>query len=168
MTVEPVQLFHFTCRHSAAQIRKEGLIRPHRLFGQHWMPRLTWLTDDPDASHESLFGKPVPTSELACDRTEFQFVVEVLAGAMPWRQFVREHPSMSDVARALALAPGVDHQRWWVTQDVIRVPKAGDPCEYCNGEGEEKVYEEDGYAFYQPCICSDGLVPEINPEGGLL
>lgn len=108
-----MRLYHYTCRHSLAGIRADGLLRVNRqpvLDGLE----LVWLTDleTPDRAALGLTSRV-----LQCDRTEHR--VKVDAGAVHWPVFARQLPATQ--RRSLELAPGALPMHWYVSEQPVFV-----------------------------------------------
>lgn len=109
--------FHYTCAHSVAGIRNDGLLRPnvHPLFPE--VGGLVWLTDldVPDT-----YALGLTSLFLQCDRTEYRVVVDP-ADTVRWPVFARRIPR---TARwELESAPGALPMHWWLA--AVEVPVLG-------------------------------------------
>jgi hypothetical protein len=109
-------LFHYTCDHGAALIRRNG----DRAVPT-WQPLLhvhaVWATDmdEPDADALGL-----TSHTLNCDRTTNRFLVLQPERFVTWRDFlasVRVDPrDLSELT-----APPRQPRRWWITADTALV-----------------------------------------------
>jgi hypothetical protein len=101
-------LYHYSCRHGADAIHRDGgLLRPH----QHpWLPEpLLWLTDL-DVPHREGLG--LTSITLHCDRTEFRFAVDTTT-AIWWPQYA--HRINRSVRAQFDAAAGAMPAHWWVS-----------------------------------------------------
>jgi hypothetical protein len=74
------RFFHYCCRHSAQLITARGFLRPHG--ADQFGVALVWLTDQSVPDRE---GLGLTSHIQPCDRLEFQYVADVLAGDVePW------------------------------------------------------------------------------------
>ena len=93
------------------------------------LPNVAWFTDvDDPADERIMFGRSRGLL-LSCNRVEFRVTVEHIDDIVPWRLWVRSRPKWSNIARSLAAAPGVDPQRWWISEipvPVLRVERFKD------------------------------------------
>jgi len=104
-----MNLYHFTCSHSAPRIKADGFLRP-------WIQpvlsvSLIWLTDLDDPTREQV---GLTSYSLTCDRLEYRVTVDT--AAVRWTTFARTAPAR----RALELTPGALPMHWWVSE--ARVP----------------------------------------------
>lgn len=101
-------LYHYTCRHSAEGIERDGFLSPHPqpvLAGLC----LVWLTD---LDHPDRAALGLTSYSLECDRTEFR-VTAGTSVAVPWPAY-RRACGLGRAARALETAPGALPMHWWV------------------------------------------------------
>lgn len=103
-------LYHYTCRHRAAFIRRERMLKgnPH-----------PWLLDVGPLIHLTDLDQPdrlalgLTSNILTCDRTEFRVTVETDV-AERWSVFARTIPRR--VREGLETAPGALPAHWWVAR----------------------------------------------------
>lgn len=108
-----MKLYHYTCTHSLAGIRKDGRLKgnPHPLLRQ--LGPLIWLTDldSPDRDALGLTSKII-----ACDRTQFRASVEfdplTDEDVMHWPAFARRLRRMD--REMFEAVPGVRPVHWYV------------------------------------------------------
>lgn len=110
----PHALYHYTCRHSAANIRQCGELLPNR----HPLLRrsLIWLTEIPWPDRWAL---GLTSSWLACDRTEVRVRVTPTAAITPWPTWAERHRVPAVLQEALA--DGACPERWWVSPVPLRI-----------------------------------------------
>lgn len=100
----PPTLYHYTCRHFAARIGVQGLLRVSPVTGVLWLTDL----DSPVAGALGL-----TSTILACDRTEARFVVDDPDDTVTaWLELRRSAPRY--VVEALESAPGAMPRHWWI------------------------------------------------------
>ena len=107
-------LHHFTCRDSAASIRRTGLIVPNPSPMLPSVPAVVWLTDLPTANRKAL---GLESTILNCDRTEVRFTLDV--DAEPWREFIEQYEIPRQLRRALERNRKPEH--WFVTTQTLRL-----------------------------------------------
>lgn len=99
---ESLQLFHFTCDHGLAAIRRDGVIKPGA-------DGVAWFSSSADAPRESL---GLTSRILDCDRMAHRVVVERSALLHPWGRVRSKWPL--SIVDGLELAPGAEPRLWWV------------------------------------------------------
>ncbi len=122
-----MRLYHFTCAHAEACIRRDGALIPQvswrrldavlldagqAMTGLWRAPAVVWLTDMERPSRHRL---GLTSIVLQCDRTEYRFEVDTDA-AEPWTAFAARHKANPEY---LATLTG-DPRRWFVATG--RVP----------------------------------------------
>lgn len=134
-------LYHYCCAHSAADIERDGLIKPTWVTWEHldqlllrdgWhpsrlgaAPTVAWLTDmaEPEPLALGLIQR-----EGICDRLEVRFTVDVM-DALPWATFALRH--RANPAWRLQLEHGREPSRWFVltrpTAPIARLDLVRDP-----------------------------------------
>lgn len=108
-----MRLFHYCCSHSAAGIRREQVLKPHRQVVLDDVP-VVWLTDL-DAAPRAALGLTSVT--LRCDRMEFCATVDV--DAEPWFVFARRFSRPQ--RDALEASPGARPMHWFVSLHPVRI-----------------------------------------------
>lgn len=112
------KLYHYTCSdHGAPGIQSDGIIRPTRLWGQHYAPLAVWLTDLPFPDRDRL---GLTSLILDCDRTEVRFEVE--CEAVRWKHFAAEIGVPREWRRALE-GNGADPYHWFISTEPVPVDK---------------------------------------------
>ncbi len=105
-------LYHYTCTHSATQIRADGKVIPQPSISTD-RHRCSWWTDLDTHDRDTLRDTLGLTSLiLDCDRTEHRFKAAKTIGILPWAAARRYFDPWT--ATAWEKAPGVDPTRWWV------------------------------------------------------
>ena len=107
-----MNLYHYTCSHSADRIAHDLKVIPNPLTG------LAWFTDLETPDRDAL---GLNSYMLECDRTEFQFAVDPddFGLIFPWHEIRKTaDPAM---VRRLEAAPGVFLMHWWVSAVPVRV-----------------------------------------------
>lgn len=116
----PIRLHHYTCSHSAAGIRRDGVLLPNR------HPLLTeplvWLTDLDTAFREAL---GLTSYMLECDRTQTRFSV-MTDRAVWWPAYSRWRIA-PEIRRFLESAPGAMPAHWWVSPHPLPIEKEDTP-----------------------------------------
>jgi hypothetical protein len=116
-----VELYHYTCAHSAKGIRRSGKLdpNPHPLLGTF---ELVWLTD---LEHPDMYALGLTSHIIKCRRTEYRVTVDA-PDAMRWADLARELRRSGDAALRsgvadLESAVGVRPMHWWVSTVPVRV-----------------------------------------------
>src|SRR5918999_1030958 len=107
-------IWHYTCDHSAAGIRRDGLVKPHHqvvLGGA-----LSWWTDL-DRGHRFAIG--LTSQILRCDRMAHRFEVKDPARLVHWPVFARAERIPRDVRDDLE--DGRLPAHWWVASEPVEV-----------------------------------------------
>ena len=112
-----MRLYHFTCGHSAEEIKRSRWLRPNpqpQLDGRE----LVWLTDLESPSRDQL---GLTSVALACDRMEYRVVA--VTDAERWVDYARHMPtSVRLLARSLNLQATAP-MHWFVSE--LPVPVLG-------------------------------------------
>lgn len=136
---QPYTLFHFSCAHSAPDIRRTGLILPGALVGTSLrkLKRLSaeeqaavsevrsfaWFTDLQPPAPRGPLGLTMQT--IHCDRTEFCFEIEPdwEGGNLHWWMHVRrEHERLLQLEQDEHAMP----RHWFVSEKPVPVYREWD------------------------------------------
>lgn len=110
----PTMLWHYTCEHSLAGIRRDGRLRP---FPHPLLPEpLVWLTDL-DAAWPEALG--LTSRVQKCDRTAHRFQAASTATAAPWLRYRRR--VQPEARGALESAPGAMPAHWWISTSPVPI-----------------------------------------------
>ena len=106
------ELYHYTCRHRAAMIERDGWLHPNPqpVIGYP----LVWATDLDEPDVEAL---GLTSHTLRCDRSEVRLRVDP-SDLEPWLAWC--HGRVDPRVRS-ELAFGRRPARWWVAQVPVRV-----------------------------------------------
>lgn len=109
------QIWHYTCDHAAAGIRRDGVINPNAQPALDGLP-LSWFTDL-DSSHRFEVG--LTSRIIHCDRMAHRFEVKDPGVLDYWPTFARR----LRVPRAVrdALEDGRLPAHWWVSLKPVEV-----------------------------------------------
>jgi hypothetical protein len=114
--VSTARLYHYTCDHSLAGIRRIRHLMPHvqPLLGDI---QLIWLTDMAVPDRLAL---GLTSVSLNCDRTKHRITVPADSHMVkPWIRFARKLPM--EQRHALELASGARPMHWWVARNPVPV-----------------------------------------------
>lgn len=119
MTASPrssmnVPLYHYSCDHGAAGIRKDGKVVPQNSILGHL--RCSWWADLAVPDRE---GLGLTSTLLDCDRTAHRFEATRTAGILPWAAARRHFDPW--IADALERTPGAKPRHWWVSFKPVRI-----------------------------------------------
>jgi hypothetical protein len=126
-----LELYHFTCEHSAPGIVTDGMLypaamlRPDSPVADVWWPAsLVWLTDRPTPRPAAALGLDPARQILAgCDRTAYRFrVLEPYDAVVWWPTWRRLHRPAG--AELLEAADGVRPAHWWVCEGPVPIEPA--------------------------------------------
>lgn len=120
-----MNLWHYTCEHSAAKLGPLALLLPPiwQLDSvPEGLPRsafallgLVWATDlDDPEPYSPRLGLTAAT--ITCDRTEIRYAVAE-AAMTRWGRVRSRLPA--DLVEALETAPGAEPARWWVAEGPV-------------------------------------------------
>lgn len=113
----PLQLYHYTCRHSAADIHRLRRVLPHRHALLPSLPALVWLSDLAAANRDQL---GLSAHWLWCNRTTVRVDVQPHDGVMPWHHWA-DTRDVPDYTRALIDSDGARPDTWWVAETSVAV-----------------------------------------------
>ncbi len=110
-----MRLWHYTCDHGAAGIRRDGIVRPSTVAAF----AVAWFTDleTPDRTRLGLTSQ-----HIACDRTAWRVEVDPDA-AERWTAYARRARVPRDLRDALEAGRLPAH--WWVSESPVRVLAVG-------------------------------------------
>jgi hypothetical protein len=129
--LEPLRLWHYTCRDAAPHIERTGLLIPNPSHSLAHLPEpVVWATDlEPDAVPELDLALGLRGPLSRCDRTEYRFEVLDPGAFEPWtiyaRRQVRAGALDRTVRELLDATPGGFPRHWYVTTEPVparRVP----------------------------------------------
>lgn len=110
---QPTRLFHYTCTHGAAAIRRDRVVRA---YPHPYLPRpLSWFTDL-DVPAPAALGL---TAHNVCDRTAHRFSVRTTA-AVWWPDYA-QWAIAPDLRRDFDQRPGALPDRWWVATEPVPI-----------------------------------------------
>ena len=118
-----VNLWHYTCPHSVAKIRAEGLIRPMPQFHLGGLPCI-WLADytvrKPGSETAAMaLGMPYPRPDDECDKTSAGIKVRIHEEQLEfWPDLKNEFPEQW--AASLKPRPAKPWL-WWITTRPIHL-----------------------------------------------
>jgi hypothetical protein len=107
-----MRLYHYACHHERALLLREGMIRPwsQRFLG--WSDALCWFTDLAVPTRAAL-----GLNEDECDRTAYRFTIDNETWIVPWREYRAEvHPAAIEAVEGVA---GALPNRWWVSEHPV-------------------------------------------------
>lgn len=104
-------LYHWTCAHSAVQIRNSRTVQTHY--------RWSWWTDIATPGQRMRAATGLTSNLLGCDRTEYRCTAADPRLLQPWT----EHREQVDLDLVLSLegVPGARPDRWWVALTPVPV-----------------------------------------------
>jgi hypothetical protein len=134
---QPALLFHYTCIHAAADIRRTGEVRPGAMLGidRKKLRGMTveeqravldirsfaWFTDLAPPAPKGPLG--LTMHSIQCDRTEFCFQVEPDWDQVRWWMHVRrEHPDLLQLEAEPRSLP----MHWFVSEKPVAVYREWD------------------------------------------
>lgn len=114
-TPTPTHLYHYACAHAAPQIRRSGVVRPNPMAAL----QLAWFTDLAVPDRDKL---GLTSMMLACDRTEFRFLVAADDDRIvPWPVWCRVQGVGRRARERYEASPGAAPLHWWVAAEPVEV-----------------------------------------------
>lgn len=104
-------LYHWTCEHSATQIRNSMTVQTHF--------RWSWWTDIAESGKRMRAATGLTSNLLGCDRTEYRCTAADPSQLIPWPE-CREQVDL-DLVLSLEGTPGARPERWWVALGPVPV-----------------------------------------------
>jgi len=115
-----VTLWHYTCKHAAARIRRKGIVLPGRLLvpeNAYMWPVSWWTTmDEPDREALGL-----TSIALSCDRTEYRFQPRKGELVVPYLSVADDPRLAASLIPARLITALGDPEVWWVSFYAVRV-----------------------------------------------
>ena len=117
-------LYHYSCRHTVAQIERDAMLRPSAAWRHYdtlmicngepmsglWRaPAVLWLTDLERPRRRAL---GLTSQTLDCDRTEYRYTVERSDTMVPWLDFATQHGANPEWLAVLH--DGREPEHWYV------------------------------------------------------
>lgn len=113
-------MHHWTCEHSAPDIRRAGAVRPN--LG------ISWWTDIDMPSRQGRAAVGLTATIITCDRMAYRCSTHEMDLLVPWWEYKVTQALSEEFVASLEANPALRPDRWWVAQvpvPVFSVRKAG-------------------------------------------